>query len=201
MAKRFRSRRRFRRAKREYIWVTSFGSSVLDSPTGPAEGAVLVSKADWARDPSAAGHLEKGCVLIRTIVDLAVMYPPPGDELASLGDASAQWFAWVRKLDEDDTTVPNVTTDGLDEEFMHFESGFIQSAGSSVATLTWRDRTHAQSNRHWDITAKRKLTSEELVRIEFAALGPLGNEPGLSVLESQAGILFGYSARCLLQLP
>lgn len=196
-----RSFKRFRRAKREYIWATVFGSSILDTVDGVAEGAVLVSKADWARDPSASGHLEKGCVVLRTILDFSMGYPPVGDNLATLGEASAQCFAALRTLDEDDAHGFDFSGDGLDESLMQFGSCAIQSTGSSVATLTWRDRTHAVWRQHWDVRQKRKLTSEELLRIEFAALGPVASQAGLSVLETESGIYWDFSARVLLQLP
>lgn len=201
MAKRFRRTRRFRRAKREFIWVTNQVTSQITPTLGTAEEVLLVSKTDWARDASASGHLEKGCVLVRSLLWVDVFYPPPGDNLATLGDALTPFMVFVRSKDEDDISSLDVTADGLDEQFLHFEAGVLQSAGSSVATLTWRDRTRAQWSRHWDIRQKRKLTSEDVVTFGALAQNIGSTFAGVAPVESDQLIGYSVCARMLLQLP
>lgn len=203
MARRTRRRtsRRFGK-RRELIWVTGASLYSLDGGTsGIGDGPAIVTKADWARDPSATGHLEKGCTLVRTILDFSIFFPPLGDELASLQDAINQVYACVRTRDEDDTTAFDFSGDGLDESLMQFGSGTIQSTGSSVATLTWRDRVHAQWSQHWDVRVKRKLTSEDVVEFLAAGSDPGALFPGVGAVESGQLVAASVTWRCLLQLP
>lgn len=191
--RRFRGSRRMRRGKREYVWVTSFGS-VFAPGDGISRTAVLVTPADWARDPSATATLEKGAVLVRVVGDLCVSYE--ADNAPPNAVDVNYWTAAIRKHDEEDVNQPDFGAgSGFNEDWMHVEFGNVQRTVESVATLTWAAADFSSMDRRKvDIRVKRKLNSDENVSLYFGTIPPGAGDPATELS------LF-YGLRALIQLP
>jgi len=181
-----RSRRRFRRGKREYIWVTGLRSDTLQTD-GVADQLPLVTRIDWARDATATGHLEKGCLVRRTLI--WGMVAQAGLEEGS--GASTAVFAAVRKKDEDDVAVLDLGVDMLDEDWYQSEWLHTYHESSVVATLTWMADAASFQRFAWDTSVARKLTTEDQIEMSVAATGG-----GPTVV-----IAMQYGWRILLELP
>lgn len=157
---------RFRRAKRELLWVRSEGTIGALAGSGQYDEAIVVTGADWSRGSTTDRGVQKGCVLLRSIVTWTAYMPPnaaPASEVE--GDAG---FIGLRRVDEDDLTALHSGTDLFTEDWMHLEWWEIDRQTHNVATLTYADRTHARWTRSWDSKVKRKLTTEDQIRFGAA---------------------------------
>lgn len=197
---RFRRRsRRFRRNKREYIWVSAVGALPVDvSQTPPVpfdeSSQALVDRSSWCRDPTAAGVLEKGCVVVRSILDLTVAIPATGMPRTLMTGLVQQIGVGLRKADEDDSKVLN-QTDWLDEDWMQCSFCELQGSWQLTPTLTWVDTAGAHWMKRWDSKVKRKLTSEDQLRLSVIALASSWDS------DADPVSFLSYGARFLLQLP
>ena len=201
MAKRSmrRSRRRFRRGKHELIWVSIVsGSSPLDmSTTGAGGGNIAssfpaVTRSDWCRDPSQGGHLEKGCVLLRSIVSNFLFIDNSDTPPQTVVDC--QGFCGERVVDEDDAAVlETVTPNYLDEDWAMLQPFFCRRILHNVATLTWVDYNHACQRVSWDSKVKRKLSSESQVELSAICYDSFAMNPPV--------LNWRCEARFLLLLP
>lgn len=159
---RFRRTRRFRRAKREYVWVRAqFESNPLPN-SGAAEEFVCVSAGDWARSGPASGTLQKGCTLVRSIVSWSVFLPP--DDAPASAEEGDNGFIGLRRCDQDDAAVLTAGTDFLDEDWMHTDWWQAWRVTALVPTLTFADHSGSFFRRVWDSKVKRKLTTEDEIR-------------------------------------
>lgn len=189
-----RSVRRFRRAKKELMWVRVEGSVGALAGGGNAIEALLISGATWARQGSPAGTVQKGCVLLRSIVTwTAYMVPSASPASAVEGDAG---FVGLRRCDQDDQAVLNSGVDYLDEDWMHVDWWEIDAVYAVNPTLTWADRTNSRWTRTWDSKVKRKLTSEDDIRLSAA------RSSAIPVSFTPNGTFYvDFFTRFLLQLP
>lgn len=167
--------RRFRRGKREHIWVRAEG--VINPPSnGDIIEAPIVQGLDWTRATGALNSVQKGCVVVRSIVQFDVSYPP--DDSPPGATRQNHGFVLLRRVDQDDTAVLNSGVDLFNEDWMRMESYSIQATFAVVATLTWADVSHGMQRGGWDSKLKRKLTSEDEIRIGASstfAIGALGS--------------------------
>lgn len=186
-----RSGRRFRAAKREYVWATAYSPGIVISNfNGFFDEIPILSKADWARESSSASNLEKGATLVRVVGDVHFTMV---QAIAGLpAEADATCLFGLMKRDEDDATVLDANVDAFSEDWMHLSTGYIGYANVSVATLSRAWGTLSWS-KHIDVRVKRKLTSDERVSAFFA------ENPSTfgSAITMQATFLL----RCLVQLP
>lgn len=189
--RRFRARRRFRRAKHEYIWVTVQGEVTPPGATGDAQEIVLVTGADWART-TAGAQIEKGCLLVRTIVHARAAFAPDSSPPNAVEHV---WgIAGIRRVDQDDAATLNAGPGGnyFQEDWFCQEHFMLSQTISTVPTIAWVTEAAAQHEWRWDTKVKRKLTTQDEVRVSAAL--------SLDVSGTAAvGVFFG--ARLLLQLP
>lgn len=137
------------------------------------------------------GSLQKGAVLLRSIVDIDVYIL--GDDSPPAARQSGQGVVGLRKKDKDDTTVLSINTDWLDEDWMQIDGWNIEAVFAVVATLTWADRSHARQRFKWDSKVKRKLTTDDEIVLSgaaFQAAPAIGNP-----------ITVDFCSRFLIQLP
>lgn len=190
MAKRTmtRSRRQFRRQKREYIWASVWVTHDTTPLDGTFDGFTLVDRNDWCRDPGNILSIEKGATLLRIIGDVRVR-----SENAAVGpSAGGASYVWgIGKRDEDDGTVYDLNT-FFGEDWMHVEAGSLDpNNATSVAfapQVSWRHPT-------LDIKSKRRLTSEDVVEFHFGGSTAQG---GFSATEL---LVVDYMFRSLIALP
>jgi len=190
MAKRSTRRfsRRFRAGKREYIWASVFVTHDLVLLNGSADAFPIVLRDDWARDPTNGATLEKGAVLQRIIGNVRVS-SDNGSGAPSPGGASYIWS--LGKFDEDDAQVLSLTTSYFGEDWMHCEAGSLdRNNATTVAFAPQVSRHHALDSR-----VKRKLTSEDEIRIVFGGFTGTG---GVSATDS---LQLDYFFRSLIALP
>lgn len=195
MAKRFqRGRRRFfRRAKRELIWTyVRVRDDVVDNSAsiGFIEYAI-VTKIDWARDPTSTSNLQKGCTLLRIVGDVTISMPFNASPPDPARQVECMWV--LRKKDEDDTTIYD-STDIWSEDLLHTEHCTIGFSLSAVATLTWQDGNQRFMRFPLDIRTKRKLTSDDEIVLAVGAQEIIAT-PGDGTVSVTAQL------RSLLQLP
>lgn len=189
-----RRTRRFRANKREFVWVRAMGfNAAIDtvSGTGILTELILVSAADWARGGPAAGTLQKGCTLVRSIVQWCVREVP--DVSPPLTTMQAAGVLTLRKVDQDDSAVLLSSTDLFDEDWMRLEHWSVDAAYALTPTLTWADRSGARQRGEWDSKVKRKLTSEDQIR--FGAAADVGGTT------PTVALVCDFLAQFLLQLP
>lgn len=182
-----RRTRRFRSAKREYLWISRFIVADQVAKNGDADGIDLVEKADWARDATLTETLEKGALVTRIIGSVAFR-TLNGSGFPST-DGAAGLFG-IHKRDEDDTSIPTIPTDWFQEDWMHTQMFAIpQSSPTSPAYFPDQHRQF-----ELDIRVKRKLTSDETVNFWFAGFDSDGTTGTDSIVAT-------YYFRTLLQLP
>lgn len=190
--RRFVNRRRFRRAKREYMWVTVQGDFFgLDGATNVAQEQALIVPADWARD-AASGHLEKGCLLVRSIVHCRAYLAP---DVSPPNAVELVWgLAGLRRVDQDDTAALNAGPGGnyFAEDWFCQEQFSLNLSVSTVPTIAWVRDSGSNHVWKWDSKVKRKLTTQDEVRFSAALSFDVSGT-------SAASVFFG--ARMLLQLP
>jgi len=197
MARRFsRSVKRFRRGKREFIWVRVQAESNPLPNSGAAEEFVFVNGATWGRAGPASGTIQKGCVLIRSIVEWSVCLPP--DEAPASAVEGDNGFIGLRRCDQDDTAILTAGTDFFDEEWMHTDWWQAWRTTEAVATLTWADHSGSLFRRGWDSKVKRKLTTEDEIR--FAVCRNNAN-PGVGANPANGTFICAVYGQFLLQLP
>lgn len=194
MARTFRtSRRRLRRGKREFIWVRVQGGFAALAGGGNAQEVALVTGATWGRAGPASGTVQKGCTLVRSRVSWMV-YLTPDDAPASAVEGD-EGFIGLRRADQDDTAVLNSGVDYLDEDWMHTDWWQVQRVVALVPTLAWSDANDARFARVWDSKVKRKLTTEDEIRLSACRSGPpAGYTPN-------GTFNVDFYAQFLLQLP
>lgn len=189
-----RTTRRFRRAKRELMWVRIEGTLGALAGAGNAMEATLVDGSTWGRQGPPSGTTQKGCVLVRSIVTWTAYMPPTASPASAVeGDAG---MVGLRRCDQDDVAILNTGVDYLDEDWMHVDWWEVEAVYQTTATLTWADRTHSRWTRTWDSKVKRKLTSEDDIRFSAArsAIIPTSFTPN-------GTFYVDFFARFLLQLP
>lgn len=192
MASRRRFRRRsarFRQAKREYIWVATFVTRDLHALDGDAEAFPIVQRDDWVRDSTQTDTIEKGATLVRVIGDVRLRSENVGATAPGLAGASYIWG--LRKADEDDTTILDLTTTFFGEDWMHLQAGSLPP--NNATTIAFAPEPNWRHERV-DIGVKRKLTSDEIVLFHFAGFDANG---GIST----DNLAVDYFWRCLVQLP
>lgn len=176
--------RRFRRAKKELIWVSTLTEYTTVLSSGLSPSLVILNRNDWCRDPAQLTTIEKGAVLLRVVGDV-IVEGPVGE------DVQAMNVLWgLLKRDEDDSTVLDITTNWFGEDWMHLEMG-------SVATITPSSSTPTMGAgmQRWrvDSRVKRKLTSEDTINFEVAVTA--------SDASATRSALISHFFRCLVQLP
>lgn len=179
--------RRFRVAKREFIWITRFivGQAIVKN--GIADGIDLVEADDWSRDATNTESLEKGAVVTR-IVGSVAFRTINGSGFPSTDGAAILWG--IHKRDEDDTSLPTIPTTWFQEDWMHTQMEAIpQSSPTTPAYFPDQHRQHDV-----DIRVKRKLTSDETVNLWIAGFDSDGTTGADSIVAT-------YHLRTLLQLP
>jgi len=184
-----RTTRRFRAAKKEFIWVATFVTADLQLTTGDADEFPLVQREDWARDPLAPDTIEKGAVLTRIIGDVRVR-TENGSGTTSL--AGLSYILGLRKVDEDDGTVLDLATTFFGEDWMWLKAGSIAPNNATSSAYApqpnWR-------HEDVDVRVKRKLTSEDEIRFAFGGFEANGSGVGTTQM------VVDYFFRCLVQLP
>lgn len=160
-----RSSKRFRRAKREYVWTSTFsagpgltqGGTVFDEVT-------IVSPLDWQRGQIPAAGVQKGAVVVRIVGDVWFFQDPSGDVANLRSINNDLCTVGVLKRDQDDTSVLDINTDALAEDWMHLEQVRIDTFYTPTATLTagWGQ---PNARVHLDMRVKRKLTTEDVIKL------------------------------------
>jgi len=197
MARRFRrSSKRFSRGKREFIWVRTEGITAALANSGATQEFVLVNGATWGRAGPASGTIQKGCVLLRSIVEWSVAMPP--DEAPASAVECDNGFIGLRRCDQDDGTTLVAGTDFFDEEWMHTDWWQCWRVTEAVATLTWAQHNQSVFRRGWDSKVKRKLTTEDEIRICF---NRNNFNPGVGGATANGSFVGEFYAQFLLQLP
>lgn len=187
-SRRFRRRRYFKTQKNEFIWVATFVTADLQVTTGVVDEFPLVQRDDWARNPSADEVLEKGAVLQRIIGDVRVR-TENGSGTTSL--AGASYALGIRKVDEDDNTQLDLSTNFFQEDWLWTRGGSIPPNNATTNAYApqpnWRHEV--------EIPVKRKLTSEDEIRFCFGGFEANGSDVGTTLLA------IDYYFRCLIKLP
>lgn len=169
-----RSSKRFRRAKREYIWITTLteGPGLTQTPNTalvwPYDILPLVLPADWERGQQTG--LQKGCTLLRIVGSLTVFSDSNGGGLGALRGVNQRFNSMiVLKRDKDDTSVLDALAGALDEDILHQEMRRIDWFFDNTATQSWATGTpHAFFP--IDIRAKRRLTSQDQIELGVASV-------------------------------
>lgn len=187
MARNRRFARRFRRAKREYIWTTVTGQLGGISSDGTFNRLTLVSKADWARDATNTATLEKGAVLLRTVGGYG--FRATSGAALPATDLNFSWLGVFRRTDEDDLTVHDLTN-FASEDILHMDSGMIGWYPAPAGVAPTNDQ--AMSWKDIDIRTKRKLTSDQLIEFDYEL-----SEFSAANIDFQLTFAF----RSLIQLP
>lgn len=185
--------RRFRRAKREYIWVTNLVENRrLVQGTNMDFIQALVAGVDWQRGAAPLGsRLEKGAVCLRIVGDVHVHIDPT--DYASVRAFARQQFVWgIKREDSDITEVLDLSTNAFEEDWMHLEAPKLYSVVDATPTLALAVSVNTIVSSHVDIRVKRKLTSEDFISL-YCAADPVA---GL-----QTDVAISFMLRCLVQLP
>lgn len=185
---RVRRRRYFKTSKREYIWVSTFVTADQNATNGNTDEFPIVQRDDWVRDPANTDTLEKGAKVVRIVGDVRIR-TENGSGTTSL--AGASYALGIRKVDEDDSTVLDLSNNFFQEDWMWTRGGSIPPNNATTAAYApqpnWRHEV--------DITVQRKLTSEDEIRFAYAGFEANGNDVGSTLLVAD------YYFRCLVQLP
>jgi len=184
----FRSRRRFRRQKREYIWTCVNVLNDLTNLNGSCDAFPIVVRDDWARDPANTATLEKGAVLLRVTGDVRATTDNGSGTYAPAGSS----FVWgIGKFDEDDATVLTLTSSFFGEDWMQVRAG---TCWPNAAAATLSPVPH-QTFAGVDIRVKRKLSTEDEIRFVFGGFEFAGGSSTTNKLS------MSYEFRSLIQLP
>jgi len=184
----FRRSRRFRRQKREYIWVCVNVLRDLQNLNGVADAFPIVVRDDWARDPTRSTTLEKGAVLLRVTGDIRVSTDNNAGTYAPAGSN----FVWaIGKFDEDDTHALDLATDFFNEDWLQLRAGTCWPTASSASLSPVPFALFPGV----DIRVKRKLTTEDEIRLVFAGYEYDGTSSTTNKLA------MNYEFRSLIQLP
>lgn len=189
MKSRTRFSRRFRRAKKEYIWACINVTHDLVQLNGSCDGLTIVNRDDWARDSAATQTIEKGAVVKRIIGNVRFS---SDNGSGAPNPAGASYNFAIGKFDEDDSQVLDLATNFFGEDWMHCEAGSLdRNNATSVAfapQVSWRHPI--------DIRVARKLTSDEEIRFVFGGYEGNGSSGGATSL-----LQADYFFRSLIQLP
>ena len=120
------------------------------------------------------------------------MYWAP-DDSPPAATMECEGYATFRRVDQNDVATINAAVDLFSEDWAHLEFWRASAAYAVVATLTWADTADRVWRGRWDSKVKRKLTSEDELRIGFATAAVVGG--GIS------NVLFSGLSQVLLQLP
>lgn len=189
--KRMRSSRRFRRAKREYVWTTVWAEDIpIVQGTNFDLASPIVLGSDWRRGVSPA-VIEKGAVLVRVVGDIA-FHANPADT-AAFRTFLRQTCTWgLKREDQDVVEALDVTMNAFEEDWMHLEQCKLWGFRDPTATLATMGGRFEVA-RSFDIRVKRKLTSEDIVSLY------VGASPGTAGL--QTDVAWTGFFRSLIQLP
>lgn len=184
----YRRRRWFRGAKSEFIWVATFVTADEQVTTGAVDEFPIVQRGDWVRDPANTETLEKGAVLQRIVGDIRVRTV---NGAGSISLAGASFALGIRKVDEDDNTILDLSTNFFQEDWLWTKGGSIAPNNATTSAYgpipNWLTSV--------DAGVKRKLTSEDEIRFAFGGFEADGSDVGGSLLS------LDYYFRALIKLP
>lgn len=183
-----RKTRRFRAAKREHIWVSTFIIGDANLMDGDGDGIPIVEPDDWTRTAVNLDVIEKGATLLRIVGDVAFR-TDNGSGTTSLGGCTFLWG--LTKNDQDDTSIPTIGNEWFGEDWMHTRMGQIQPNNATTSAYA------PQPNQRFevDVRVKRKLNSDEVIRYWFAGF------PATGVPSATESLVSDYYFRALIQLP
>jgi len=168
---------------------TYFAASAPLLRNGDLVETPVVTGLDWSR--GGGFQLEKGCVAVRHILDYNVYWAPDDSPAAAVSECEG--YATYRRVDQNDSATINAAVDLFSEDWAHLEFWRTSTTFSVVPTLTWADTNDRVWRGRWDSKVKRKLTSEDELRIGFATAAVAGG--GVS------NVLFSGLSQVLLTLP
>lgn len=166
--------RRFRVAKREYIWATFEAFRIPLTQGGTVFDALfnIVTPTDWARDATNLASREKGAVLQRIVGDVWFHLSTAAGGIAGLRNFTRADLVhgWMKR-DIDDLAPVDQALDAFQEDWLQLHLEALDTIFDPTPTLTfWGGPTSV--HRAVDIRVKRKLTSDDV--IQYLALQTAG---------------------------